>query len=275
LKYREIAVAFKLDNTGDLEPIPGTVKFGVFSYVPLKEEPIELPYYIHADFLIAPGRNVIHREALWNRWILREVAKFIVEHVIKVFESHEKWKYSYINILYKKTYREPFDEYLINPIIEEIENGPHSVTIDGNLARLSEVVRVDQKVLEALGPRGVILVERLTSKKVLDPKVRLPNDLVYKLKESNSLVEDIKDLRKYLKDQDLERLKEKLKDVWDLVIEWILGPSELVKRLRDPSTSDQEKIAIVKRLKELWKRKVISAEDLIKEGFVIRTKSSK
>jgi hypothetical protein len=82
-------------------------------------------------------------------------------------------------------------------------------------------------------------------------------------------------LRKYLKDQDLGRLKEKLKDVWDLVIEWILGPSELVKRLRDPLTSDQEKIVIVKRLKELWKKKVISAEDLIKEGFVIRTKNGK
>jgi hypothetical protein len=275
VEYREVAAAFKLDNNGDLEPIPGTVKFGVFSYVPLKEEPIELPYYIHADFLVAPGRNVIHREALWNRWILREVEKLIVEHVIKVFESHERWKYSYINVLYKKIYREPFDECLVNPIIEEIEKGPHLVTIDGNLAKLSEVVRVDQKVLEALGPRGVILIERLIGKKVLDPRVRIPSDLVYELEKSNSLIKDIKDLRKYLKDQDLERLKEKLKDVWDLVIEWILGPSELVKRLRDPSTSDQEKIAIIKKLKELWKRKVISAEDLIKEGFIIRTKSGK
>jgi len=276
VEYREIAVAFKLDSNGDLEPIPGTVKFGVFSYIPLKEEPIELPYYIHADFLVAPGRNVIHREALWNRWILREVAKFIVEHVVKVFESHERWKYSYINVLYRKTYREPFYECLVNPIIEEIEKKPHFVTIDGGLARLSEVVRVDQKVLEALGPRGVILVERLTGKKVLDPKVLLLPDLVDKLeKEYDSLIKDVKDLRKYLKDQDLERLREKLWDVWDLVIEWMLGPSELVKRLRDPSTSDQEKIAIVKKLKELWKKKVISAEDLIKEGFVIRTKSGK
>jgi hypothetical protein len=275
VEYREIALAFKLDSNGNLEPIPGTVKFGVFSYIPLKEEPVELPYYIHTDFLVAPGREVIHREALWNRWILREVAKLIVEHIIKVFESHEKWKYSYINVLYKKTYREPFDECLVNPIIEEIEKGPHFVTIDGNLARLSEVVRVDQKVLEVLGPSGVILVERLTGKKVLDPKVLLPYDIVYKLKESNSLIEDVKDLRKYLKDQDLERLKEKLKDVWDLVIEWILGPSELVKRLKDPLASDQEKIAIVKRLKELWKNGVVSANDLIKEGFVIRTKSGK
>jgi len=275
VEYREIAVAFKLDSNGDLEPIAGTLKFGVFSYVPLKEEPIELPYYIHADFLVAPGRNVIHREALWNRWMLHEVAKLIVEHVIKVFESHEMWKYSYINVLYKKTYREPFDECLVNPIIEEIEKGPHFVTIDGNLAKLSEVVRVDQKVLEALGPRGVILVEKLTGKKVLDPRVQLPSDLVYELEKSNGLIKDIKDLRKYLKGQDLKFLREeKLKDLWDLVME-LLEPSELVKRPRDPSTSDQEKIAIVKRLKELWKKKVVSADDLIKEGFVIRTKSGK
>jgi hypothetical protein len=275
VEYREIAVAFKLDSNGDLEPITGTVKFGVFSYIPLKEEPIELPYYIHADFLVAPGREVIHREALWNRWILSELAKLIVEHVIKVFESHEKWKYSYINVLYKKIYREPFDEYLVNPIIKEIENGPHFVTINGNLAKLSEVVRVDQKVLEALGPRGVILIEKLTGKKILDPKVQLPYDLLKdKLKESSSLIEDVKGLRRYLRDQDLKHLREKFEDVWNLIIE-LLEPSELVKRLRDISASDQEKIAIVKRLKELWKKGVVSANDLIKKGFVIRTKSGK
>ena len=70
-------------------------------------------------------------------------------------------------------------------------------------------------------------------------------------------------------------MREKLEDVWDLVIEWVLGPSELVKRLRDSSTSEQEKMIVVRRLKELWKRKVVSAEELIKEEFVIRTKSSK
>jgi len=274
VEYREIAVAFKLDNNSDLEPIPGTVKFGVFSYIPLKEEPIELPYYIHSDFLVAPGREVLHREALWNRWILGEIAKFIIEHVIKIFKSHEKWRYSYINILYAKTYKEPFNDYLVNPIIKEIESGPHFVTINEDFARLSEIVKVSQGVLEALGSRGVILIERLVGKKVLHPKVRLPNDLLYQLKKSDSLIEEVKDLRKYLKDQDLGRLREKLEDVWDLVIA-LLTSSELVKRLKDPSTSDQEKIAIVKRLKELWKKKIVGAEDLIKEGFVIRTKSGK
>ena len=158
----------------------------------------------------------------------------------------------------------------MNPIIKEIESGPHFVTINEDFTRLSEIVKVSQGVLEALGPRDVILIERLVGKKVLHPKVRLPNDLLYQLKKSDSLIEEVKDLRKYLKD--LGRLREKLEDVWDLVIT-LLTSSELVKRLKDPSTSDQEKIAIVKRLKELWKKKVVDAEDLIKEGFVIRTKT--
>jgi len=280
VEYREIAVAFRLDSEGDLTPISGTAKFGVFSYLPLKEEPIELPYYIHADFLVAPGREVVHREAPWNRWILSEIAKFVIEHVIKVFKSHEKWKYSYLNVLYKRASGELFKEYLVNPVVREIENGPRFATIkeikngimiDGDFAKLSEIVKVDQGVLEALGPKGIILVEKLTGKKVLHPKVQLSHDLIDKLR----LIKDIKDLRKYLEGQDLRNARERLEDVWDLVLEWILGHSELVKRLRDPSTSEQEKIMIVRRLKELWKRKAVGAEELIKEGFVIRTKSGK
>jgi len=34
VEYREIAVAFKLDSNGDLEPIPGTAKFGFSATYP-------------------------------------------------------------------------------------------------------------------------------------------------------------------------------------------------------------------------------------------------
>jgi hypothetical protein len=275
VEHREVAVAFKLDSNGDLEPVPGTAKFGVFSYVPLKGEPIELPYYIHADFLLVAGREVIHREAKWNRWILGEVAKLIVEHVIKVFKSHEKWRYSYVNVLYAKTRKEPFAECLVNPIIREIESGSHFATVDGGFARLSEIVKVEQRVLDALAPKGAIeklkiIVEKIANKKMVDPRVRLPSEL----RKSNRLtvIEDVKDLREIAKG--LGRYRKDLEDVWDLVIK-LLEPSELVKRLKDPSTSDQERVAIVKRLKELWKNKEVRAEDLIKGGFVIRTKSGK
>ena len=279
VEYREVAVAFKLDSNGDLEPVPGTVKFGVFSYVPLKGEPIELPYYIHADFLLVAGREVIHREAKWNRWILGEIAKLIVEHVIKVFKSHEKWRYSYVNVLYTKTRKEPFAECLVNPIIREIERGPHFATVDGGFARLSEIVKVEQRVLDALAPKGTIeklkiIVEKIANKKIVDPRVRLPSELTRELRKSNRLIviEDVKDLREIAKG--LGRYRKDLEDVRDLVIK-LLEPFELVKRLKDPSISDQERVEIVKRLKELWKNKEVGAEDLIKGGFVIRTKSGK
>ena len=106
--------------------------------------------------------------------------------------------------------------------MREIENGPHFATIkeikdgvivDGDFVKLSEIVKVDQSVLEALDPKTVILIEKLTGKKVLHPKVQLSFDLIYKLKHSNSLIESIKDLRGYVKDQDLRSLREKLKDV--------------------------------------------------------------
>jgi len=283
VEYREIAVAFGLDSNGDPTPISGTAKFGVFSYLPLKEEQVELPYYIHADFLAAPGREVVHREALWNYWILSEIAEFIVEHVIKVFKSHERWKYSYVNVLYKKVYIEPFDKCLVDPIIKEIGKGPHfatikeiknGVVIDGDFAKLSEVVKVSRGVLETLGPKGIILIEKLTGKKVLHPKVRLPRDIVCELERSNSLIEHVKDLRKYLGSLRLINLREILGDMQDLVL-LVLGPSELVKSLRDSSTSDREKVMIVRELKRGWERKEVSAEELIKEGFVIRTKSGK
>ena len=96
---------------------------------------------------------------------------------------------------------------LSRPYNKGIEKGPHFATIkeikdgvvvDGDFAKLSEVVKVGQGVLEALGPKGIILIEKLIGKKILHPKVQLPYDIIGKLKDSNSLIEHVKDLRKYL-----------------------------------------------------------------------------
>jgi len=52
LEKREIAVAFRLDENGSLTSIRGTIGFGVFSYIPLREEEIGIPLFIHGDFLV-------------------------------------------------------------------------------------------------------------------------------------------------------------------------------------------------------------------------------
>jgi hypothetical protein len=280
VQYREIAVAFGLDDSGDLMAVPETarfgVKFGVFSYLPLKgEEHVPLPYYIHADFLVAPGREVIHRDAPWNIWMLDEIANFIIRSVIESFKSHPTWRYSYTSVLYVDRYYvpEPFYSHLIKPVNDEIMSGAHYPTIDEDFVRTSDVVKVDQKIIESLGLDLVKeIIKRVAGKGMLNPKAKIPRAL--ELKE----VKEIRDLRKYLEGIPLEKLKELFKDKWD---EWgeriieLLEPSDLINKLRDPNVSDEEKIRIVKELKRRWSKGIVSSEELLKGGFLIRTKSGK
>jgi hypothetical protein len=243
---REIAVAFKLDENGDLTPVTGTIKLGVFSYIPLKEEQIALPFYIHADFLAAPGREMIHRDAKWNLWMLGEIKDFIIKFVIDLFKSHDVWRYSYTSVLYSETYQSPFYGYLVSPINCEIINGNHVITLNGDFTKISEVVKVDKEVLDLL--KNPDIIERITNKKVLHPKAKVPQNFVEK-----GLIETIT-LEKVVKKEYLPRL---------------------LSELKDPNKDDQTKIGIVRKIKEFWKKGGLRGEDLIKEGFLIRTKSGK
>ena len=169
VEKREIAVAFGLDDKGDLMPITGTVKFGVFSYVPLREEEIGIPFLIHADFLVAPGREMMQREAPWNIWMLDELTRFITNSVIKSFKAHSTWRFSYTNVLYSSVYHSPFDIHLSNPINIELMHNPHLVDLGGNFVKASEAIQVTNEVLQALGQN---FIEKITARKVLHPKTR-------------------------------------------------------------------------------------------------------
>ncbi|RSN77723.1 sacsin N-terminal ATP-binding-like domain-containing protein [Candidatus Methanodesulfokora washburnensis] len=203
VEKREIAVAFKLDDKGDLAPTTGTIKFGVFSYVPLREEEIGIPFLIHADFLVAPGREMVQREAPWNLWMLDEITKFIINNVISSFKAHDTWKYSYTNVLYSIVHHSPFDTHLANPINNEIKNGNHAVTLKGDFARISEVVEVSQTVLDLVGSD---FIEKVTNKKVLHPKAKLHPSL-----EKRKTI-DIRNLKEYL--YDIESIKTAFGDRW-------------------------------------------------------------
>jgi hypothetical protein len=54
-----------------------------------------------------------------------------------------------------------------------------------------------------------------------------------------------------------------------------LEPSDLINKLRDPNVSDEERMRVVKKLKRRWSKGIVSSEELLKEGFLIRTKSGK
>lgn len=133
LETREVQVAFRIDDNHELQQQAGTAHMGVFSFLPLKEVPSGLNFLVQGDFLTAPGRDTIHREASWNKWLAQEIYDLIETEVIPTFKQHQIWRRNFTKILYPERgghtlfdteIHEPLQEYLLNSeVILNTENG--------------------------------------------------------------------------------------------------------------------------------------------------------
>jgi len=225
VKRREVGVAFMLSDEGDLLPQPGAVRFGVFSYLPLREEVYDLPFIIHSDFLTGPGRETMHREAEWNKWLLKTVFNFIKEKIIPEFKSDRKWKFSYTTVLYGQA-PHIINEYLANPLRREISLGEHYVDVSGSFVKSYDVVKVDEKVLEALGHE---LVEVISGRKVLHPRCKIPSKIPRELqpKALTSVLDVVRDADVYQYGVVCARLKR------SYGVKWIDQLKRIVESLAD------------------------------------------
>ena len=185
VRKREIGVAFRLDETGDLSPAHGALKFGLFSYLPLREEVYGLQFIIHGDFLTGPGRETIHKEARWNKWLLKEIQKFIIEYVIPEFKQNHTWKFSYTCVLHGNA-PHIIDEYLAKPLSEEIINGTHILDLNEEFFKSEDVIKVSEGVMSLLGSD---FIQKLTDKHILNPKSKLCGKLYLKIKSYSTVVD--------------------------------------------------------------------------------------
>lgn len=184
VERREIAVAFLLNEEGDLSPLrQGSVKYGVFSYLPLHEEVYEIPFIIHSDFLTGPGRENMHREARWNLWLLEEILEFIRRNIIPSLKSHNKWRFSYTEVLYGNA-AHIIETKLMQPLRNELEKGKHIVDIRGNFIDKYSAIKVTKNVLDLL---EVDLIEKLTKKKIIHPDSKLAQNIVKEIEEIKSV----------------------------------------------------------------------------------------
>ncbi len=165
VRRREISVAFRLDESGNLSRQHGTLKFGLFSYLPLREEVYDLPFIIQGDFLTGPGREAMHREAKWNIWLLKEIRKFIVEYIIPEFKQNPLWKFTYTSVLYGNA-PHIIDIYLAKPLREEILNGAHFLDLNEEFVKCKDVIYVNEKIMKL----GHDFIQKLTRKRILHPK---------------------------------------------------------------------------------------------------------
>ena len=69
VKKRDVFAAFELDENDEIKSEHGTIHFGVYSFLPLKDISSTFKFIIQGDFLTNPGRSDILREASWNTWV--------------------------------------------------------------------------------------------------------------------------------------------------------------------------------------------------------------
>jgi hypothetical protein len=166
---REIAIAFAMDAKGNLDPSPSTAMYGgVYSFLPLGESKSGAKFPIQADFLVQPGRDSINAEALWNQWLLDEVASLCLE-AIQYFQQHEVWKYQYLAAFEFKrnagfeAYEKLFGPRLIDPVEKSLAASASVLTAEDKWAAPSDVVLLDetQDALKALTDLGLMAPEEI------------------------------------------------------------------------------------------------------------------
>lgn len=169
VSQREIAIAFALDEEGNLAPSEaGAMYGGVYSFLPLGEARSGAQFPIQADFLVQPGRDAINYEATWNHWLTEEVAD-LCEEAICYFKNHDKWKYQFLPVFeFNKSeglesYDSLFGPKLIEPIERFLDEDACVPTEDGRWAKPALVVQLteDEKATQDLIAKGILREDQI------------------------------------------------------------------------------------------------------------------
>ena len=129
VRQREIAIAFALDDQGNLAPtLAGAMYGGVYSFLPLGEASSGVKFPIQADFLVQPGRDAINYEARWNRWLLSEIAK-LCKKAIGEFKANDRWRYQLLPVFAfagnsSEAFVRFFGPILLAPMRQYLESQP-------------------------------------------------------------------------------------------------------------------------------------------------------
>ncbi len=127
---RPISIAFLLDEEGNLVNCRGVVKFGVFSFMPLKEMESGLNFLIHSDFITEPGRSTIASEAKWNLELRNKIIEFIASDVCNYLKNDDKYKSQLLILIPSQNVGGFFGELTAN-VKDKLRNSDIVLTYNG------------------------------------------------------------------------------------------------------------------------------------------------
>ena len=152
MKKRVIAIAFMLDEQNNLREVKGIIKFGVFSFLPLKEVETNLNYIVHADFITEPGRTTIAKRVMWNEWLKNEIKRFIVNDVIGYFKKHKSFMFQapLVILADPSEVRDPYIYELVSELMSSLKNLDFIVGYDGAYVSPSKTLILPKLVYDIL-----------------------------------------------------------------------------------------------------------------------------
>ena len=203
--HREIAIAFALDGQSNLAPTQaGAMYGGVYSFLPLGEAKSGARFPIQADFLVQPGRDAINYESKWNQWLVEEVASLCKE-AIDCFKKHDKWKYQFLPAFQftksegLESYDKLFGPKLIEPIEKFLNEDECIPTIEGGLAKLQQLVRLNEETaaIEDLSAMNILKKDEVASilgghdgLQLVHPAVQEPYPVIIRKLDRQALLEN-------------------------------------------------------------------------------------
>ena len=146
---RRVAAAFRLDGSRNLTPEQrGTAYIRIYSYTPISDEAVSLNFLVQGDFITAPNRESVQREAEWNKWLADEAYRLVTEMCVPMFTKHRRWRNQFQDILEVASVgNHPIsDELLRRPLAQFLSTAPIFPAVDGSLVTFEEAIKVPPKM---------------------------------------------------------------------------------------------------------------------------------
>lgn len=168
IEKREVLIAFGLNEKDEIVLERGSIHFGVYSFLPLRDLSTTFKFIIQGDFLTNPGRSDIHREAAWNVFIAKCVNDLITKVCIPAILKNDKWRYNAASIFHADTSaNEVINDNIILPLNNYLNNEPVLFDVNDNLLRSKDLITLPQEVINLL---GVDLIKEIYRKSPLNEK---------------------------------------------------------------------------------------------------------
>ncbi|WP_128478902.1 sacsin N-terminal ATP-binding-like domain-containing protein [Halorussus pelagicus] len=91
VEKRELVVGISINEDGNLEPRRSSPQIAIYSFTPLGDESVGLPFLLQGDFLAEAGRRRADTDIRWNHWLAEKAGETVVQAVKHLFND-EEWR---------------------------------------------------------------------------------------------------------------------------------------------------------------------------------------